>query len=271
MNSGTDKIEDRVETAAAQKTDGAVKAKKNNKNKNESTQAIKLNKSFASGLNFYKLVWIFFIGSFLGVVCEVLFCLLIDHRFESRQGVIYGPFNPVYGVGVVLITLCLYWLRNKRDFWTFLCGSILGAVSEYVCSWFQETFIGTVSWDYSDMWGNINGRTCLLYAGIWGFLAMLWMKFLYPLFSKLIEAIPNKIGYPLTWILLIAMLVNILISSLAVNRMTARYQGVEPQNAVDEFLDDAYPDEYLIKIYRHMQYAADGSDTDASINAAENK
>lgn len=271
MNSGTDKIEDRVETAAAQKTDGAVKAKKNNKNKNESTQAIKLNKSFASGLNFYKLVWIFFIGSFLGVVCEVLFCLLIDHRFESRQGVIYGPFNPVYGVGVVLITLCLYWLRNKRDFWTFLCGSILGAVSEYVCSWFQETFIGTVSWDYSDMWGNINGRTCLLYAGIWGFLAMLWMKFLYPLFSKLIEAIPNKIGYPLTWILLIAMLVNILISSLAVNRMTARYQGVEPQNAVDEFLDDAYPDEYLIKIYRHMQYAADGSDTDAGINVAQDK
>ena len=31
----------------------------------------KLKKSFASGLNFYKLVWIFLIGSFLGVVCDI--------------------------------------------------------------------------------------------------------------------------------------------------------------------------------------------------------
>lgn len=267
MNSGTDKIDNGVEIIAAQNADGAVKSPR----KKSVTEQIKPIKSFASGLNFYKLAWIFLIGSFLGVVCEVLFCLLIDHRYESRQGVIYGPFNPVYGVGVVLITLCLYWLRNKRDFWTFLCGSFLGAASEYICSWFQETFIGTVSWDYSNMWGNINGRTCLLYAGIWGFLAMLWMKFLYPLFSKLIEAIPNKIGYPLTWILLIAMIINILISSLAVNRMTARYQGAEPNNAVDEFLDDVYPDDYLVKIYRHMQYAADGSGTDESTTVAEDK
>lgn len=271
MNSGNDKNDNCVEITAEQNANGAVKLQRKNKDNKSGTEQIKLIKSFASGLNFYKLAWIFLIGSFLGVVCEVIFCLLIDHRYESRQGVIYGPFNPVYGVGVVLITLCLYWLRNKRDFWTFLFGSFLGAASEYICSWFQETFIGTVSWDYSNMWGNINGRTCLLYAGIWGFLAMLWMKFLYPLFSKLIEAIPNKIGYPLTWILLIAMMINILISSLAVNRMTARYQGVEPNNAIDEFLDDAYPDDYLVKIYRHMQYAADGSDTDESTTVAEDK
>lgn len=221
-------------------------------------------KSFASGLNFYKLAWIFLIGSFLGVVCEVVFCLIVDHKLESRQGVIYGPFNPVYGVGVVLITVCLYWLRNKRDFWTFLCGSILGAVSEYCCSWYQETFIGTVSWDYSNMWGNINGRTCLLYAGIWGFLAMLWMKFIYPLVSKLIEAIPNKIGYILTWVLLVAMAYNIFISSIAVMRMTARHEGVPPQNGFEEYLDKTYPDDYLIEIYQHMQYAVDGTDTDAN-------
>lgn len=229
----------------------------------------KIKKSFAGGLNFYKLVWIFLIGSFLGVVCEMIFCLIVDHRLESRQGVIYGPFNPVYGVGTVLITVCLYWLRNKRDFWTFLCGSVIGAVSEYVCSWYQETFIGTVSWDYSNMWGNIHGRTCLLYAAMWGFLSMLWMKFIYPLVSKLVEAIPNKVGYPLTWVLLILMIINIAISSFAVNRMTARYEGIPPKNSFEEFLDRAYPDEFLISVYNHMQYASDGVETDAYLKTQE--
>ena len=120
------------EQPAADKQDNLPENNGNNKK-------IKLNKrkkSFASGINFYKLVWIFLVGSFLGVVCEVIFCLIVDHRYESRQGVIYGPFNPVYGVGVVLVTVCLYWLRNKRDFWTFLCGSFIGAASEYLCSWY---------------------------------------------------------------------------------------------------------------------------------------
>lgn len=253
---------------AAQEGNGITTASGDN------TKAVKTKKpkrSFAGGLNFYKLVWIFLIGSFLGVVCEVIFCFFVDHKYESRQGVIYGPFNPVYGVGVVLITVCLYWLRNKRDFWTFLCGAFLGAASEYICSWYQETFVGTVSWDYSNMWGNLNGRTCLLYAGIWGFLAMLWMKFLYPWVSKFVEAIPNKIGYALTWILLLAMLADVFISSAAVNRMTARHHGIEPRNSFEEFLDKTYPDDFLISVYYHMQYASDGTDADAYIESKASK
>ena len=55
-------------------------------------------KSFATGIGFYKLFWVFFIGCFVGVVIEVLFCIFVtEHRYESRQGLIYGPFNPVYG------------------------------------------------------------------------------------------------------------------------------------------------------------------------------
>lgn len=57
-------------------------------------------KSFAHGLNFYKLFWIFFVGCFLGVVIETLYCLVTRHRFESRQGLIYGPFNLVYGLAL---------------------------------------------------------------------------------------------------------------------------------------------------------------------------
>lgn len=227
-------------------------------------------KSFAYGLNFYKLFWIFFIGSFIGVVVEVLFCLLVDHRFESRSGVIYGPFNPVYGFGAVVITMALYWLRNKRDIWVFICGGILGAAFEYVCSWYQETFLGTVSWDYSNTFMNINGRTNLMYALFWGLLSIAWLKFIYPFMSKLIEKIPNKIGKGFTWVLVIFMAFNCLISAAAVNRMSARHEGVPARSRFDVFLDKTYPDEYLTKIYTHMAYS-DGMGTDEQLKAEKDK
>lgn len=42
--------------------------------------------TFAYGLSFYKLFWIFLIGSFFGVVVETLWCALIQHKFEIRWG-----------------------------------------------------------------------------------------------------------------------------------------------------------------------------------------
>ena len=60
-------------------------------------------RSFAQGLNFYKLFWVFFIGCFIGVILEVLTCMVTLHKIESRNGLIYGPFNPVYGFGAVVM------------------------------------------------------------------------------------------------------------------------------------------------------------------------
>lgn len=42
--------------------------------------------------------WIFIIGSILGYIYEMIVVLFQKGYFESRQGLIYGPFTPVYGV-----------------------------------------------------------------------------------------------------------------------------------------------------------------------------
>lgn len=68
--------------------------------------------SFASGLNFYKLVWVFAISCIIGFVLETLFCLVTKGYIESRQGMLYGPFNQVYGFGAVLMVLLLHRLTK---------------------------------------------------------------------------------------------------------------------------------------------------------------
>ena len=208
--------------------------------------------TFAKGFNFYKLFWIFFIGCFLGVVIETIWCLVTRFKFESRSGLIYGPFNLVYGFGAVFITVALYWLRNKRDLWIFLGGTILGGAFEYLCSYVQQAMFSTVSWEYSNMPFNLHGRINLTYSFFWGILALLWVKEVYPRVSNLIEKIPAKIGKPLTYILLLFMIFNSAISAMAVNRQVERRNNIEATSSVDVFLDKHYPDELLKKVYANM-------------------
>lgn len=217
-------------------------------------------KSFATGVGFYKLFWVFFIGCFVGVVIEVLFCIFVtEHRYESRQGLIYGPFNPVYGFGAVAMTLVLYLFRRKSETWIFLVGAIIGAIFETLCSVYQEYFLGTVSWDYSDSkFRLMGGRTDLVYAVFWGILAVIWIKFIYPFMSKWIEKIPNKVGIILTWILLVFMVFDCVISCMAVDRMVKRYNGTADDTAVGRFLDEHYPDEFLLKVYPNMIFTETG-------------
>ena len=55
---------------------------------------------FARGMNGYKIALIVFIGSFAGVMLELLWCFARHGYLESRSGLVWGPFNMLYGVAV---------------------------------------------------------------------------------------------------------------------------------------------------------------------------
>ncbi len=207
---------------------------------------------FADGLCKEKLFWIFLIGCFIGVVLETTLCLINNHELQSRVGVLYGPFNPVYGVGAVLMTLGLYRAAKKGDGFVFLCSAMIGGVFEYAVSFMQERLFGTVSWDYSHMLLNINGRTNVLYMLFWGMLGVVWMRCVYPALSSLIERIPKRWGQPLTFALAVFMLVNMTVSALAVDRQSQRRMGIPAANIVQQLLDEQYPDDYLAEVFPSM-------------------
>lgn len=209
-------------------------------------------KPFAFGLCFSKLFWLFFIGCFFGTVLETIWAYFTLGHFEVRVGLVWGPFIPVYGGGAVMITLCLYKLHKASDLVIYLASAVIGATFEYFCSYFQELFLGTVSWDYSNTPFNIDGRTNLMFALIWGLLGLCWLRYVYPVFSRSIERIPKKFGQFATVVLVVFMLVNSVLSVMAVYRDTKREQGIPPQTAVGEFVDKCFPDEYMDFIFPHM-------------------
>ena len=211
-------------------------------------------KHFAQGINFYKIFLICFIGSFVGVVLEMLWCLITNGYIESRAGLVYGPLNLLYGAGAVALTLALYKYRNRSGWISFIGGMIVGRVVEYICSWGQELVFGSRSWDYSHMPFNLNGRICLLYSILWGVLGLLWIKNIYPRMAKWILKIPNQTGKIVTWVLVVFMVFNSVVTMVTMTRWTQRIKGHEASNGFERLIDERFPNERMEKIFANMEF-----------------
>lgn len=209
---------------------------------------------FAQGRSFYKLFWVFFIGCFAGVIVERIWALIRYGVLEPRVGLVYGPFNLVYGIGAWALTAALYPMRNRSRLFSFLGGMLIGSAVEYGCSLFQELVFGSVSWDYSGRPFNLHGRICLLYSVYWGALGVVWIKDLYPRMARLILKIPNRVGKPLTIALCVFMVFNTLMTGACVLRWTQRREGKTAQNRAEAYLDTHYGDARMEEIFSNLEF-----------------
>lgn len=209
---------------------------------------------FARGLNLYKIFLIFFIASFLGVVSETLWALVLSGKLVSRAGLVYGPFNMLYGLGAVLLSVCLYKFRNRGSWLSFLGGMIIGSALEYVWTLVQEFVFGTRSWDYSNLPFNIDGRICLLYSVAWGFLGVLWIKNIYPRIARLVLKLPNKAGKIITVCLTVFFTYNTVITSMAIMRWSGRSEAGDNPTQLEQYIDKSFPDERMRKIFPEMEF-----------------
>lgn len=209
---------------------------------------------FAKGCSFYKLVWLFFIGAFLGDIVETIFCYMTTGIIMSRSSVVYGPFSVVWGLGCAVLTLLLYQYRNKSDRFIFMFGTLVGGAYEYACSVFTEIVFGTVFWDYSHLPFNLGGRINLLFCFFWGIVAVVWIKMIYPVLSSWIEKITYRKGVIITWCFLVFMTLNMIVSGLALTRYSQRQNGIVAQNVVERYIDEKFPNERMERIYPNAKF-----------------
>lgn len=215
----------------------------------ETTEQIAKQGTFAEGCGFYKLFWLFFIGAVLGDFTETIFCRITAGEWMSRSSLVWGPFSIVWGLALVFATVLLYKDREKPDRHLFIAGTLLGGAYEYICSVFTEIAFGKVFWDYSKIPFNLGGRINLLYCFFWGIAAVIWIKLLYPHFSRWIEKIPVLWGYVLTWTLAVFLAVNMAVSVMALVRYEKRAAGDLADSAWEKIMDEHFDDNRMEKIY----------------------
>lgn len=202
---------------------------------------------------FYKYVYVFFACCVVGFSVETLWCLIKNGYIESRKSLVYGPFSVAYGIGGVLLTAVLSKFREASLGKVFLISFAVGSAAEYICSLGQEIVFGSVSWDYSHLPLNINGRICLLYSVFWGVLGIVWVKIIMPVTDRLTARIPVKLSNVLVWCFIIFFVLDAALSVAAAFRMDERQTGEIPSNRIEIFLDEHFDDERMKKIYANSQ------------------
>jgi uncharacterized membrane protein len=219
-----------------------------------------------SPLNYYHLFWIFIIASFVGLVLETVYHFVVFGGYESRVGLVWGPFSPIYGCGAVLFTLLskgkLVERKSRFIITVFLSCAFAGTILEFMTSWLMQNFFGVVAWDYSDHFLNIDGRTSLFFSVIWGVLGTIWICWFLPGIIRLIDRIPERRHALVTALVSLFMLLNILTTFMAVGRAYVRSQGIVEQSQLDAVIDRLYDDEFIENTFENATI-------DPSLNAAE--
>lgn len=137
----------------------------------------------------YELGLFFFIYSFLGWCLEVAYQALRTRHFINR-GLLSGPVCPAYGVGAVVILAALEPLGGAHIPAQLIGCMILSNVVEYFSGAFVERLAGHSLANYRQSRLPLMSLPGLLYALIWGGLAMLALYFLHPFLYLACQLLP---------------------------------------------------------------------------------
>ena len=175
-----------------------------------------------NNLTIHQIFWYLVIFSIIGLIIETIYCYATTGILESRKGLIWGPFCPVYGVGAIILILLLNHVNQKNYFKLFIYGFLIAAASEYIMSYVLEAFYGIRFWDYTYTGKDINGRICTIYSIFWGFLSILLMKGIKPFIDKIINKIPKKMGKILEIVITVFLVIDVLATIWAIHTYETR-------------------------------------------------
>ena len=208
--------------------------------------------------------------SIAGFLIETIFGMLTKGVIESRKSFLYGPFCAIYGIGAISM---IAFLKNEKDNKKlFLKGAVIGATVEYAMSFLCEKWFGVKWWDYSNMWLNIQGRTCLFYAVSWGLLAIVLIKYVNPHMDEIIKTLKEKNHIFKAGILLVIAFfaVDATITGYALKAfyyrislennldignqkiVQSKFAKIETNEKLMGFINEYYTDEKMIKNYPNI-------------------
>ena len=174
--------------------------------------------------NIYQAVWIFIIYAFLGWCSEVAFAAVNKGKFVNR-GFLNGPVCPIYGVGMLIVVLCLWNLRD-RPLLLFLGSALLTTALEFVTGFVLERFFHDKWWDYSDMPFNIKGYVCLKFTILWGLAASFIIGAIHRFIYMLIEKTPFALGVILLAVFSAAFIADFIVTLTALVKLPKKLKAM---------------------------------------------
>ncbi len=180
---------------------------------------------------------IFFIYAFAGWLMESFSSIFYKgvNRFVNR-GFLIGPYCPVYGLGVLSITILLK--PFTEQFWLlFVLAIIISGVLEYSTSFIMEKLFDARWWDYTHMKFNLNGRICLETLLPFGIVGSVILRFINPFIEECLDKIPDMYMHYIAWGLFGIIVVDTTISCIIAKRLKAISAEIVVETVKDDTID----------------------------------
>lgn len=179
-------------------------------------------------INIFDLWTYFIIYSFLGWILESIVRSVCEKKLINT-GFLYGPFCPIYGCGAIIM---LVFLRYFESSWIllFITSIIFLTFWEYIVGVFLEKTFKTKYWDYSNQKFNFQGRICLTNSLCWGVLGVVFIKYIHPFVSNLLQVVGSVNLVIAVYVCTILFLADTIISIIKLINIKSTLQKVEDLN-----------------------------------------
>lgn len=141
---------------------------------------------------------LFLVSSIFGFLIETSLKTFVFHSMNN--GIMFGPWVPVYGFGVVVIVLVGDYILKKdgisslwKNILIFGIVSFLLTLLEFIGGNLIEMFFHEIYWDYSDLKFNIGNYIALEMSLVWGVCSLIIIHFIRPILDKIIKKTPKFI------------------------------------------------------------------------------
>ena len=189
---------------------------------------------------------------------------------QSRPGLVWGPFSPLYGCGAVLLTLFCWGMRKVRanDGVVFLVSAAVGGGLEQVTGWAMETLFHASSWTYIHLPDHITQWVAWRFLFFWGVIGLVWARYVMPDLLYRIGAPTFKRQAVFVLLLAAYLGLDIFMTMACFTRKTLRDEGVPAATPFQEWVDENYTDQFIAARFQNLVIKSPNGN---SINAGETK
>ena len=155
----------------------------------------------------------FLFFSILGHFLESIIYLFLNNGYS---GILYGPWTPVYGFGIIVIILIHKYLNKtkltgiKKVISLFLLSMILLTFIEFIGGILIEYLFHKELWSYTNLKFHIGKYIALEISLIWGLCSIFYIYLIKPLTDKIIKRIPYYITICISVFFIIDLFVTVI-------------------------------------------------------------
>ena len=173
----------------------------------------------------------FFIFGFAGWCMEVILKYRQYHRFINR-GFLTGPILPIYGFGVILITLVVGRLSSVESgvMTTFAISLVICGLVEYLTSFVLEKIFHARWWDYSQKPMNLHGRVWIGNLVLFGLAGVAIIHIVNPVLFPALDRIPLNTRKVTAVVLLAIFAADLVISCFVLKLVKVGIDSSEADN-----------------------------------------